>query len=680
MTNTNNNPTDTDNTNNLNENKFSEENIDYKAIGFKCGLEIHQQLDTGKLFCNCPSTIVDDKPDFIIERSLRVARGESGKIDAAVLHELQKNKQLIYHAHDSCTCLVELDEEPPHSINEKALDVVLIISQLFNSNILDEIHVMRKTVVDGSNTSGFQRTGLAAENGQIEVNKKSIRIESVCIEEDSAKIIEKTSHKSIYNLSRLGIPLIEIATAPDIKHPDDAKAVSAYIGMALRSTGKVKRGLGTIRQDVNVSITEGKRVEIKGAQELSAIPTLIKYEIFRQQSIATLSRKFSKININPKLINITKALSSCESKVIKSGLEKKDGAVYGIKIPNMKGEIGKELSPNKRLGSELSDYAKHASKVKGLFHCDELPKYGITEEDIAIINKELDCSEKDAFIIISDSEIEVKKALNAAIKRINRIPEGVIKEVRDAKPDGSTSFLRPMPGAARMYPETDVPVIVIDKNNLPSPPILLTEKKKILKNTLEVSNDLIETIFKTNKNISKIFENIGEPIKKLNKALEVLNSINKPIDNVNKIVDNTFKSINRYQENIKNISKNITLPKAYILDTIFSTRKHIKKKENIDIDPTEEEWSFIFTKIQEGEISKDNVIDILKKLKKNKPITEIVKEFKLMDSNELEKIVKEVLDANPGKRPNVLMGVIMGKIQGKASGKQVMELLTKLTS
>jgi glutamyl-tRNA(Gln) amidotransferase subunit E len=265
--------------------------LDYTKLGFKCGIEIHQQLDTKKLFCNCSSIVHDTKPDLIVRRKLTAVAGETGSIDNAAAYEKSKDKEFIYEACSTSCCLVELDEEPPHNVNQDALKIVLEVSLLLNATIVDEIQFMRKTVIDGSNVSGFQRTALVAQDGYIETSKGKVIIESICLEEEAAKKIETTKEYARYRLDRLGIPLIEIATDASIKDPEHAKEVSQKLGMILRSTGKVKRGLGTIRQDVNVSIKQGVRTEIKGFQDLKSIPKVINYEVERQLKEIKNSKK-----------------------------------------------------------------------------------------------------------------------------------------------------------------------------------------------------------------------------------------------------------------------------------------------------------------------------------------------------------------------------------------------------
>lgn len=273
--------------------------IDYKAIRLKVGFEIHQQLDTHKLFCDCPSILRNDKPDIIVKRKLYATAGELGNIDAAALHEMKKGKTFVYEAYNNTTCLVELDEEPPHNINEEALDIALQMALLLNAKIFRTIQVMRKTVIDGSNTSGFQRTMLIARNGHIDVDGLRVGIATVCLEEEAARIIEKREQSVVYRLDRLGIPLIEITTEPLAITPEQAKRVALKIGEVLRAC-RIKRGLGTIRQDVNVSIAKGVRTEIKGVQKPELIEKVIINEVKRQ---------LEAVNNNQKLIpSVRKAL------------------------------------------------------------------------------------------------------------------------------------------------------------------------------------------------------------------------------------------------------------------------------------------------------------------------------------------------------------------------------------
>jgi len=270
--------------------------LDYKELGLKSGLEIHQQLDTRKLFCNCPSVLRLDEPDFIVKRKLHVVAGESGEVDVAAAHEAALEKEFTYQGY-STTCLVELDEEPPHQINQEALKTALQIALILNCKILPITQIMRKTVIDGSNTSGFQRTVLIAQNGFIETKDGRVGIATICLEEDAARIIDK--EKGIFRLDRLGIPLVEIATEADIRNPSQAKEAALMIGEILRKV-KVKRGLGTIRQDVNLSVAGGKRIELKGFQDIRNIERAIEIEVQRQEALVETGKSVAEVRaVNP---------------------------------------------------------------------------------------------------------------------------------------------------------------------------------------------------------------------------------------------------------------------------------------------------------------------------------------------------------------------------------------------
>ena len=264
---------------------IEEDKLNYEKLKFKSGLEIHQQIDTEKLFCKCPSILRNDEPDLIFQRKLHAVAGESGEVDIAAQYQASLKKEFVYQFYKDNNCLIELDEEPPREINQEALKVALQISLLLNCKIFPISQIMRKTVIDGSNTSGFQRTVLIAYGGFIETSFGMVGIDTICLEEDSARKISEEKNQIIYRLDRLGIPLIEIATAPDIKFPEQAKETALHIGEILRSC-KVKRGIGTIRQDVNVSIRNEKRVELKGVQDMKLFVKIIENEILRQKKLS----------------------------------------------------------------------------------------------------------------------------------------------------------------------------------------------------------------------------------------------------------------------------------------------------------------------------------------------------------------------------------------------------------
>jgi glutamyl-tRNA(Gln) amidotransferase subunit E len=318
------------------------ESFDPKSYGLKCGLEIHQQAGRPgdhKLFCSCPAEIIERQPDLVVERTLRASAGETGLLDIAAAAEQAKGKRYVYHAFNDATCLVELDEEPPHPVNDEVIKTAVMVAKACGSTILPKVQFMRKTIVDGSAVSGFQRTGLFALGGNLPEVNPPVRLQTIAVEEDAAKIVTKTPEADTYNISRLGIPLLEIATEPDIISPQHAQEAAAAIGMILRSTKRVKRGLGTIRQDVNVSIAGGARIEIKGCQDLRMIPTYIECEAKRQKTLLELrdllkERLGDALTALPEqqLIDVTPIFSKSTTGFIKSAIAK--GILLKLELKN----------------------------------------------------------------------------------------------------------------------------------------------------------------------------------------------------------------------------------------------------------------------------------------------------------------------------------------------------------
>lgn len=434
--------------------------IDWAQIGFRCGLEIHQQLATRKLFCGCRTdarAFDDDHPDFRLVRWLRPTQSELGEVDAAALAEARRNKRFEYRGAHGYACLVDADEEPPHPGNEAALDAALTMALLLDSQLLEEIEWMRKIVIDGSNTAGFQRTALVAVGGRVD----GVGIQTLCLEEDSARKILDEPDRVVYGLDRLGIPLIEIATAPELRDGAHARQIAARIGAILRSTGLVQRGLGTIRQDLNVSVAEGTRIEVKGVQDLASIPRVIEYEARRQLRLVEVRKELAQRGITPAKLalkphDLSGLLSKSASKVLQPAL-REGGVVLGLRLAGFQGLIGSPAKDAPRLGRELATYARREAGVQGLLHGDELPAMGVTPSEVDVVRRALECGPQDSFVLVADRREKAEAALRVTRDRAEQALRGVPPEVRMAEADGSTTFMRPMPGAARMYPETDVP-------------------------------------------------------------------------------------------------------------------------------------------------------------------------------------------------------------------------------
>ena len=518
------------------------EALDPVSLGFMCGLEIHQQLDTAKLHSRMPSKLYEYKSEDIpVEwprstRRLRASRGEGGETDVAARFEQRRNRKFEYVQPPNAG-LIELDECPPRNHEPEAVDVVLTMAALMDAKPIPNLQTMRKTVVDGSNTSGFQRTTMVATDGKIETNSAQVGIDVISLEEDSARKLDTKKSNSgetvVYNLDRLGVPLVEVATAPDVRSPEHAKETALALGRLLRDTRRVRRGLGSIRQDLNVSIACGDRVEIKGCQDLDWIPRIIRLEMARQLHFYRLANELrSEAELPPlpadreldskpvenrvqlatsnriplDIHELSGLFSDCESEMVSSSIE--DGSsVLGIALPGFSGRLGKKTpiengSQLPRLGRELASAAKLAG-VPGIFHSDELPSYGIGSAEVDAVRSEMALSEGDAFVLCVAPRWQGELALEAVIYRarmaFHRIPQEVRNVViRKGKPeDGTTTALRPLPGGARMYPETDIPVLEISPDRWSSIcenlPLTVKERKERL-NVLDLSSNQIEAL------------------------------------------------------------------------------------------------------------------------------------------------------------------------------------------
>lgn len=488
---------------------MDEKSIDYSKIGLKCGLEIHQQLDTTKLFCSCPSILRKEEPDFVIKRKLHAVAGEGGEVDVSAAYEVSQEKEFEYHGYDT-TCLVELDEEPPHTINKDALQTAIHIALFLNAQVIPITQIMRKTVIDGSNTSGFQRTVIIARDGWIETSFGKVRIDTICLEEDSARIVSRQSGEkgnvSIFRLDRLGIPLVEIATAPDITSAEQAKETALLIGALLRRC-RVRRGIGTIRQDINISIKPGtersRRVELKGFQDPKIMIKTVEAEAARQ-----------------------------------------------------------------------------------------------------------------------------KKILDAG--KLNE------KEVRNVLPSGESEFLRPMPGAARMYPETDLPILKISRDDI-------NEAKKTLPKSTEefekelakkgLNNDMIKLLLKENR---------------LEDFRELLDVLDNPL---------------------------------LVAKVLLMYTKEIEAKSKISSEKTEEMFSKdvlaeILENVKKGKIAESEAKDVMARIASGESLGKALAHEK-QDTDVIESLIIRILKEKPGLSLNAYMGMALKELQGKASGKEVMEIIKK---
>ncbi|ELZ13530.1 glutamyl-tRNA(Gln) amidotransferase subunit E [Halovivax asiaticus JCM 14624] len=622
---------------------------DYADLGLVAGLEIHQQLDTdSKLFCSCPTALREpEEATRTFTRYLHPTRSELGEIDRAALEESRVDREFEYLAYDS-TCLVEEDDEPPRRLDDEALETVLEIAQLLDMDPVDQAHVMRKLVVDGSNTAGFQRSALVATGGEIETEAGPVGIEDLMIEEESAQRVAETDDGVRYSLDRLGLPLVEIGTKPDLRSPEQTREAAERIGMLLRSTGKVKRGLGTIRQDVNVSIEAGARVEIKGVQSLDDIDDIVRHEAERQVELVEIAGELEARDAAVgESTDVTAVFEDTDSGVIAGALND-GGAVYAVRLAGFDGLVGREIAPDRRLGTELSDHAKRHG-AGGIFHTDELPAYGVTETEVASLRAAVDADPDDAVALVAAAQDVAPGAIEAAAERAETAISGVPEETRGANEDGTTRYLRPLPGAARMYPETDVPPVEPDPSDVPVPE-LLTAKVERYQADHELDAGLAEQVaYGTHM---PLFESVVED------------------------------GVETDDGSVTTDSVDPTLAASTLESTLTELRR-----DDVAVDVlTDDHLADTLALADEGEIPNEAVPELLTALAADPDRTAVTavdaEELGGADEDAVREAVVEVVERNADQVEaegmqafSGLMGECMGALRGQADGDQVSEIL-----
>jgi glutamyl-tRNA(Gln) amidotransferase subunit E len=604
-----------------------ESSLDFGSLGLKAGIEIHQQLNTQeKLFCRCPTVLRKfDERSGEFFRFLRATESELGEIDEAAKEEMKHERRFCYYTYDT-TCLVEYDEEPPAPLNREALEICCIIARALSMTPIAHVHTMRKLVIDGSNTSGFQRTALVALDG---VLPNGGSIETICLEEEAAQRVEGDT----FSLDRLGIPLVEITTSPCLKTPEEVREIAAFLGMVLRSTGRVKRGLGTIRQDVNISIREGARVEIKGVQELDLIAEVVKREVIRQQSLLDIRNKLrargAAVLENP--ADVTRIFRKTTSSILK-----KASCILAVRLPGFSGLVGQEIQPGRRLGSEFSDYAKKCG-VGGIFHTDELPAYGITAGEVAELRAALGSAEDECIVLVAADVQKARCAARQVVVRAGWALRGVPEETRRMLEDGCTAYMRPLPGAARMYPETDVVPVTIEKDwfdSLPLPELLTAKRERFIR---EFGLDPARATQLVSSEQVFLFEQL--------------------------------------------VGAGISPPLA--ARTLLSTVKELSRGGTDVGALSDEDILAVLSAVERGDAAKEAVPDILAMVATGVPVAAALTTCApALTRDELRKIIRKIVlergdfIAERGQGAlGPLMGVVMAEVRGSVDGKLVSEIL-----
>jgi len=624
----------------------------YRKLGLKCGLEIHQQLKTEKkLFCNCRAVLHNDKPSAEILRHMRPTLSELGEYDGTALMEFKTKKNIIYQLYNDTVCTYEMDDTPPFRLNQQALDISIEIALLLNCSIVDEIHISRKQYLDGSIPTGFQRTGIIGIEGWIPYKNRKIKVIQLGLEEDACREISDIGHNIIFKTDRLSIPLVEVVTYPDIQTPSEASEVANIIGRLLRSTGKVRRGLGSIRQDVNVSIEGGTRIELKGISKLQYIAKAVANEAIRQKALLDIRdelrlRGITEETFQSEYHDVTSILKNSSSKQFKKIIKNK-GKIYGIILRVFAGILDKPTQPNKNFGDEIAGRVRVIAcqdAMPNIVYSNHFEEFGLNPDKITQLEKIFNAKFTDTIVLAWGEEADVKTAVKEIKIRAVDATIGVPSETRQVFPDGSNDFERILPGPNRMYPDTD------------SPPTPIYEK-----DLEKIKKTLSEPTWDCEKRLKKL--GLPEP---LIKSL----SISKHLTIFNKIIET------------------LDIPPILVAVTLEEKLKWLRRKgKNVDIISDENIFQ-LFEMLNENKFSKEALPVILEYLSDNpnKTVKNAITELNIkeMSTEELQKVIDEILTryTNPKKISppfNTIMYQVMKIARYRIDGKLISEIVkTKL--
>ena len=619
-------------------NEMTEE--DYKTVGFKSGIEIHQQLYTEKkLFCRCPAGKYTREYDAEILRHMRPTLSEMGVYDGTALMEFKTKKNIIYHIKRETVCTYEMDDTPPFLINEDALDIAIGIGMLFNCNIVDELHIARKQYLDGSIPTGFQRTAIYALDGWIPYKNRKVKIVQMSIEEDSCREVSDIGHERVYLTDRLGMPLIETVTEPAMKTPQEVAEVTWLCSKLVRSTHKVRRGMGAAREDVNVSVEGGTRVEIKGVPQITLIPLLTYNEAMRQWNLLRLREELKSRNITPETFKAEQfEITNLLKKVLYAPL--KNAADSGMKLravvlKGYKDLLHWQTQTDTYFSKEISDRIRVIAcltSIPNLIHSDSKSDT-ISSADWLKVKKFTNAFDNDTMVIVWGSADDAQTAVNEIIIRAKEATIGIPSETRQAMSDGTNGFERILPGADRMYPDTDLPPKIITKQRVDKIKLWLPEQfwKRIeWYNKLGIPKDTIEEL--SVSKYAELFKNAVD-VWKINPTVAAVFLIQFPKRLKKYGILNEWLNESMFESILKSYADG-KIPKDALLTTLRTVAELGAFSKEVIQNPATEKEVDESTKISKSEYDKMKII-------------------------------------NPEKKNGLLMGMIMKKLHGKISAKIV---------
>lgn len=615
---------------------------DYQTVGFKSGLEIHQQLLTDKkLFCRCPAGKYSSHYDAEILRHMRPTLSEMGVYDGTALMEFKTKKNIIYRIKRETVCTYEMDDTPPFLINEDALDIAIGIGMLYHCNIVDELHIARKQYLDGSIPTGFQRTAIFALDGWIPYKDRKIKIVQMSIEEDSCREVSDIGHDRVYLTDRLGMPLIETVTEPAMKTPFEVAEVASLCSKLVRSSNRVRRGMGAAREDVNVSVTGGTRVEIKGVPKISLIPVLTYNEAMRQWNLLRLREELKRRGITSETFQaysyeITPVIKKVHYAPLKNAIST-GMKIHCVVLKGFRDLLHWKTQTDTYFSKEISDRVRVIAcltNIPNIIHSDSKGET-ITSSEWQRIRKFVNAEDDDTLVIVWGNEEDTKTAVDEIIIRAKEATIGVPSETRQALSDGTNGFERILPGADRMYPDTDLP-----------PKKITNQQLEIIKSSLPEHFWIREKWYK---------------------------ELNIPPDTIEEL------SISKYAELFKKAVLDWNINPTTAAVTLIQLPKRFKKM-NLFCDLLDEKiFEKLFKLLSENKIPYDSIFYILKNVLELGSFPDEIIPEKLSE-DELEIIIEQTKRELPNYRiikPEnekvILLSLVMKKVRGRIPAKVVAE-------
>jgi glutamyl-tRNA(Gln) amidotransferase subunit E len=624
--------------------------VDFTELGFKCGLEVHYQIKTDKkLFCHCPAKMVSREPNAATMRHMRPTLSELGEYDGTALMEFKTKKEVVYLLYKDVMCTYEMDDTPPFLINREALDIVIEMAMMLNCHIVDEVHITRKQYLDGSIPTGFQRTAVIGINGYIPYKNRKIGIRHVTVEEDACREVSDKGHRITFKTDRLGIPLVEVITQPDMRTPWEVEEVGWLIGRTLRETEKVRRGIGSVRQDVNVSVDGGTRVEIKGVPRIGMFAPLTAVEALRQKALLNLrdelqKRGLSYNNMEFDVVDVDNKIKELTCDLLFTPF--KENAIFKMVVAKgWKGLFGFKTQPGRYFLHEIS------GRVRVIACLDRTPNF-LSPEFITTYSPDevqwnrfisnYKIGENDGVIIILGRAEDMKTAVDEVVIRMREAAIGIPNETRQAMLDGTTNFERILPGPNRMYPDTDHPPVPIEEKHIDKIKSMLPERP---------------------------WER-AERYKKLGLSDHL----------INEMLDSDYKNT------FDRIASDVAVSPTFIAKTLVEDTKRVRRLGYDVKKLTDERLLEVFRAYEKGLFPKDILPSVLiLAIQEENEIEDILKSkgIKILDKDHVRDIIYEVVIANneskirkdDGAHFRYLMGQAMSKLFSRAEGSIVAEIM-----